>query len=92
MFAVMRDIYWVPQRFEEVGDDVVAIVESRGQGKQSGMDTRALVVHTWTLPVGRIVRWHIRVAHADPEDLPRLTRLEASGESAQRAPEPLCRL
>ena len=49
---------------------MVAIVESRGQGKQSGMDTRALVVHTWTLPVGRIVRWHIRVAHADPEDSP----------------------
>ena len=87
----MRDIYWVPQRFEEVGDDVVAIVESRGQGKQSGMDTRALV-DTWTLREGRIVRWHIRVAHADPEDLPRLTRLEASGESAQRAPELLCRL
>ena len=65
----MRDIYWVPQPFEEVGDDVVAIVESRGQGKQSGMDTRALVVLTH-----------------------RLTRLEASGESAQRAPELLCRL
>ena len=48
---------------------MVAIVESRGQGKQSGMDTRALV-DTWTLREGRIVRWHIRVAHADPEDSP----------------------
>jgi ketosteroid isomerase-like protein len=70
-FADFRDLHWVPQRIEAAGDQVVATVESRGFGKVSGVPVSMVTVHTWTLRDGRVVRWHVRVPHADPEDPPR---------------------
>jgi ketosteroid isomerase-like protein len=66
VFQAFRDIHWVPQRIEAGQDDVVAVVESRGYGRESGVEVRALTVHTWTLRDGRIVRWHVYIPHADP--------------------------
>jgi ketosteroid isomerase-like protein len=70
VFDVFRDAHWVPEQLEAEGDDVVAVVESRGYGRESGIEVRALVTHTWTLRNGRIVRWHVRIDHADPEGSP----------------------
>jgi ketosteroid isomerase-like protein len=67
-FAVFRDLRWIPLSFEESGDEIVAYVETRGFGKASGVEIRAPVVHTWALRDGLIVRWHVRINHADPEN------------------------
>ncbi len=69
VLSVFRGMHWVPIRLEGRGEDVVvATVESRGFGKASGVEVRVLTVHTWTLRNGRIVRWDVRIDHADPEN------------------------
>jgi ketosteroid isomerase-like protein len=66
-FAAFSDLHWVPKRFEAEGDQVVATVDSRARGKASGVEVSTLTTHTWTLREGRIVRWHVRLEHADPD-------------------------
>jgi ketosteroid isomerase-like protein len=71
MFEAFRDLHWLPIRLTESGDHVVATVEARGYGRQSGIEVNETATHVWTLREGRIVAWH---AYLD-----RAQALEAAG-------------
>ena len=62
-----------PERFEEIGDNVVAFFKARGRGKGSGIVVESEVVHVWTLRDGSPVRVRI---YLDPK-----RALEAAGLS-----------
>jgi ketosteroid isomerase-like protein len=67
VFGAFRDVHWVPRRLETTGDDVVAFVESRAHGRESGVAVSAPVIHTWTLRDGLIVRWRVSFDRADDQ-------------------------
>jgi len=73
VFAVFREGHYVPQRFVDAGDQVVATVEFRGIGKESGVSVSETVAHVWTLKAGRIMAWDV---YLDPAEA-----LEAVGLS-----------
>ena len=73
VFETFRDLHFVPIRFIDVGDQVVATVDAHGYGKHSDVEVNATVGHVWTLRGGRIVAWHI---YMDPTEA-----LEAVGLS-----------
>jgi ketosteroid isomerase-like protein len=58
-FEAFRDLHWVPTRLIDSGDHVVAIVETRGYGRQSGVELNETIGHVWTLRRGLIVAWHV---------------------------------
>jgi ketosteroid isomerase-like protein len=58
-FEGARDLHWVPTRLVDGGDQVVAIVEMRGYGRQSGVELNETIAHVWTLRGGRVVAWHV---------------------------------
>jgi len=64
VFEVFSDCRFVPQRLVDSGDQVVAVVEVRALGRDSGVETRETVAHVWTLRAGRIVVWQV---YWDPE-------------------------
>ena len=68
-----HDVQFVPQGITDAGDQVVATVEFRGTGKESGVEVRQTVAHVWVLRADRIVAWHV---YFDPA-----TALEAVGLS-----------
>jgi ketosteroid isomerase-like protein len=43
----------------DAGDEVVATVEFRAIGKESGARVVQNVAHVWTLRGGRIIAWHV---------------------------------
>jgi len=73
VFAVFREAHYVPQRFVDAGDQVVATLEFRGIGKESGVSVSETVAHVWTLKAGRIMAWDV---YLDPAEA-----LEAVGLS-----------
>ena len=73
VFAVFREGHYVPQRFVDAGDQVVATLEFRGIGKESGVSVSETVAHVWTLKAGRIMAWDV---YLDPAEA-----LEAVGLS-----------
>jgi ketosteroid isomerase-like protein len=73
VFATFRDAHYVPSRLVDAGDQVVATVEFRGIGKESGVRVSETVAHVWTLEGGRIKAWHV---YLDPAEA-----LEAAGLS-----------
>jgi ketosteroid isomerase-like protein len=73
VFATFRWAHWVPKRLVEAEDRVVATVEFRGVGKESGVRVSDTVAHLWTLKHGRILAWHV---YLDPAEA-----LEAVGLS-----------
>jgi ketosteroid isomerase-like protein len=77
LFETFRDIHWVPIRLIDGGDHVVATVDTRGHGKQSGVKVNVKAGHVWTLRGGRVVAWHV---YRDPTEA-----LEAVGLSEQDA-------
>ena len=75
VFEAFRDLHWVPIRFIDGGDHVVATVDTRAYGKHSGVEVHERVAHVWTLRGGRIVAWHV---YMDPTQA-----LQAVGLSEQ---------
>jgi len=73
VFAVFREAHYVPQRFVDAGHQVVATLEFRGIGKESGVSVSETVAHVWTLKAGRIMAWDV---YLDPAEA-----LEAVGLS-----------
>ena len=73
LFETFRDIHWVPVRLIDSGDHVVATVDTRAYGKQSGVEVNVRGGHVWTLREGRIVAWHV---YMDPTQA-----IEAAGLS-----------
>jgi ketosteroid isomerase-like protein len=65
MFDTFREGHYVPKRLEDAGDQVVATVEFRAIGKESGVRIAETVVHVWTLKRGRIITWHV---YLDPAE------------------------
>jgi ketosteroid isomerase-like protein len=65
VFEAFRGLHWVPIRLVESGDHVVATVESRGYGRESGVEVNETVAHVWTLQKGRIVAWHVYLDVSD---------------------------
>jgi ketosteroid isomerase-like protein len=57
----------------DAGDQVVATVEFRGIGKESGVSVTETVAHVWTLKSGWITAWQV---YLDPAEA-----LEAVGLS-----------
>jgi ketosteroid isomerase-like protein len=59
-FAKVRDVYpefnLEPERYVDVGDDVVVIATARGRGA-SGLETRWRQGYVWTVRDGRVVRF-----------------------------------
>ena len=64
VLEVFRDVRFEPKRLIDCGDQVVAVVEVRALGRESGVETRETVAHVWTLRAGRIVVWQV---YWDPE-------------------------
>jgi len=56
-----QDVRFVPQGIADDGDQVVAAVEFRGTGRESGVDVRQAATHVWTLRDGRIVTWQVQM-------------------------------
>ena len=65
VFAVFREGHYVPERLVDAGDQVVATVEFRGIGKESGVRVSETVAHLWTLKAGQIIAWHV---YLDPAE------------------------
>jgi ketosteroid isomerase-like protein len=65
VFAVFREGHYVPERLVAAGDQVVATVEFRGIGKESGVSVSETVAHLWTLKDGRIVAWDVYLDTAE---------------------------
>ena len=59
LFETFSDAHYVPKRLVDGGDQVVATVEFRAIGKQSGVSIAETVAHVWTLKNGRIIAWHV---------------------------------
>ena len=59
VFETFSDAHYVPKRLVDGGDQVVATVEFRAIGKQSGVSIAETVAHVWTLKSGRIIAWHV---------------------------------
>jgi ketosteroid isomerase-like protein len=68
-----QDVQFVPRGLADAGDQIVATVEFRGTGRESGIEVRQTVAHAWTLREGRIIAWHV---YFDPAEA-----LEAVGLS-----------
>jgi ketosteroid isomerase-like protein len=73
LFETFRDFHWVPIRFIDGGEHVVAIFEARAYGKHSDVEVNLTGAHLWTLREGRIIAWHV---YFDPAEA-----LEAVGLS-----------
>jgi ketosteroid isomerase-like protein len=73
IFGAFREVQFVPKRLKGRGDQVLATVEVRASGKESGLDFPEAVAHIWTLREGRIVVWQV---YLDPSEA-----LEAAGLS-----------
>jgi len=71
VFEPFRAAHWSPKRLVDAGDQVVAMVEFRAIGKESGVRVVETVAHVWTLKGGRISAWHV---YFDPAEA-----LEAMG-------------
>jgi ketosteroid isomerase-like protein len=59
VFETFSDAHWLPKRLVDAGDEVVATVEFRAIGKESGARVVENVAHVWTLRGGRIIAWHV---------------------------------
>ena len=59
VFETFREAHWVPERLVDSGDEVVAMVEFRALGRESGAKVAQMVGHVWTLRDGRIIAWHV---------------------------------
>ena len=59
VFDTFSEAHYVPTRLVDGGDQVVATVEFRAIGKQSGVSIAETVAHVWTLKSGRIIAWHV---------------------------------
>jgi ketosteroid isomerase-like protein len=70
-FEAFSDVRFTRKRLIASGDQVVAVVEVRAQGKGSGVEVRDTIGHVWTLRAGRIVIWQV---YWDPAEA-----LEAAG-------------
>ena len=73
IFEAFSESHFVPERLIDAGDQVVATVEFRGIGKESGVRVAQTAAHLWTLKDGRIIAWHV---YLDPAEA-----LEAVGLS-----------
>jgi ketosteroid isomerase-like protein len=71
VFETFSEAHYVPRRLVDAGDQIVATVEFRAIGKESGLRIAETVAHVWTLKGGRIVAWHV---YLDPANA-----LEAAG-------------
>ncbi len=71
MIESFHDVQFVPRGIADAGDQVVATVEFRGTGRESGVEVRETVAHVYALRADRIVAWHV---YFDPA-----TALEAVG-------------
>jgi ketosteroid isomerase-like protein len=60
-----HDVQFVLRDMADAGDQVVATVEFRGTGKESGVEVRRTVAHVWALRADRIVAWHV---YMDPAE------------------------
>ena len=65
VFAVFREGHYVPEHLVDAGDKVVATVEFRAIGKESGVRVTETIAHLWTLKDGRIIAWHV---YLDPAE------------------------
>ncbi len=72
-FEAFSESHYVPRRLVDAGDQVVATVEFRAIGKESGVRVAQTAAHLWTLKGGRIIAWHV---YMDPAEA-----LEAVGLS-----------
>jgi ketosteroid isomerase-like protein len=73
VFDTWSASHYIPKRLADAGEQVVATVEFRGVGKESGVRISETVAHLWTLRDGRIIAWHL---YMDPAEA-----LEAAGPS-----------
>ena len=65
IFEAFSESHFVPERLIDSGDQVVATVEFRGIGKESGVRVAQAAAHVWTLKEGRIIAWHV---YLDPAE------------------------
>jgi ketosteroid isomerase-like protein len=75
-FEAFSESHYVPKRLIDAGDQVVATVEFRAIGKESGVRVTQTAGHVWTLKGGRIIVWHV---YLDPAEA-----LEAVGLSERQ--------
>ena len=66
-----RGLHFLPVGLADGGDHVVATVEARAYGKDSGVEVNETIAHLWRLEGGRVVAWHV---YWDPSEA-----LEAAG-------------
>jgi ketosteroid isomerase-like protein len=60
-----QDVRFVPRGIADAGDQVVATVEFRATGRESGVEVRQTVGHVWALQADRVVAWHV---YMDPAE------------------------
>jgi ketosteroid isomerase-like protein len=56
---------FIPERFVEVGDKIVAVLLMRGRGRGSGVPVEDRIAHLWTLRDGRAYRVQV---YSDPDE------------------------
>ena len=54
-----------PEEFIPAGENVVVPLHNRGQGRESGIEVDAHIVHVWTIRNDRAVKLHVYVDRAE---------------------------
>ena len=54
-----------PEEFIPAGENVVVPLHIRGQGRESGIEVDAHIVHVWTIRNDRAVKLHVYVDRAE---------------------------
>jgi ketosteroid isomerase-like protein len=54
--AAFEDMRFVPGKFTEIGDRVLATVTMTARGRESGIEVRRVLGHVWTMRDGLVVR------------------------------------
>jgi ketosteroid isomerase-like protein len=75
--AELREVWteWrvIPERFADLGDQVISIETIRGRGRGSGLEIEARYASIWTLLNGRVARVEVGL---DPEEALKAVGLE----------------
>ena len=78
---VWDDLTMEPERFFEVGDQIVVFVRIRGRGRGSGVETQTRPAHLGTVRSGKVVRLVIYPERADALAAVGLSEQDAHADS-----------
>jgi ketosteroid isomerase-like protein len=65
-FEALEDVRFEPERYVDLGDQVLVVVVMRARGRSSGIDVADRYGHMWTMRHGKA----IRLEDADPDAHP----------------------